>query len=115
MSKEKINSLNKRKSILKILAVKYTLPDDLKNRLKLVNLEPQKDAKIRKIREEIQRQDNPKYRIDSDVLYKIIEGQWKIMVPDDLVEDLTLACHESLAHAGAYKCYLAMREDFSYG
>ena len=34
------------------------------------------------------------------------------MVPDDLVEDLTWACNESLAHAGAYKCYLAMREDF---
>ena len=78
--KQLINSLNKCKSFLKILAVKYTLPDDLKNRLKLVNLEQQKDAKVRKIREEIQRQDDPKYRIDRDVLYKIIDGQWKIMV-----------------------------------
>ena len=26
--------------------------------------------------------------------YKIIDGQW-IMVPDELVEDLTWACHES--------------------
>ena len=51
----------------------------------MVNLEQQKDAKLRKISEEIQRQDNPKYRIDRDVLYKIIDGQWKIMVPDDLV------------------------------
>lgn len=34
------------------------------------------------------------------------------MKPDYLVEDLTWTCHESLAHAGAYKCYLAMREDF---
>ena len=31
---------------------------------------------------------------------------------DDLVEDLTWACHESHAHAGAYKCYLGMRDDF---
>ena len=34
------------------------------------------------------------------------------MVPGAMVEDLTWTCHESLAHAGAYKCYLAMREDF---
>ena len=39
-------------------------------------------------------QDNPKYKIDKNVLYKIIDGQWKIMVPDELVEDLTWACHE---------------------
>ena len=34
------------------------------------------------------------------------------MVPDHLIEKLTWACHESLAHAGAYKCYLTLREDF---
>ena len=47
------NNLSKHKSILKILAVKYTLPDNLKIKLKLVNLE-QQDAKLRKIGEEIQ-------------------------------------------------------------
>ena len=31
---------------------------------------------------------------------------WKIMVPDAMVEDLTWMCHESLAHAGPYKCCL---------
>ena len=34
------------------------------------------------------------------------------MVPDHLIEELTWACHESLAHPGAYKCYLTLREDF---
>ena len=112
LQKQLNNSLSKHKSILKILAVKYALPDELKNRLKFVNIEQQRDAKLRKISEEIRIQDNPKYKIDRNVLYKIIDGQWKIMVPDELVEDLTWACHESFAHAGPYKCYLAMHEDF---
>ncbi|MFP3031746.1 MAG: integrase, partial [Wolbachia sp.] len=34
------------------------------------------------------------------------------MVPDELVEELTWACHESLVHAGPYKCFLALHEDF---
>jgi hypothetical protein len=34
------------------------------------------------------------------------------MVPQQMVEEITWACHESLAHAGAYRCYLVLREDF---
>ena len=98
---------------VQILTITYVLPYTLKTRLKNINIEQQRDAKLKKISDDIRVQDNPKYKIDNDVLYKIIDGQWKIMVPDELVEDLTWACHESLAHAGAHKCYLAMRQDLS--
>ena len=73
---------------VQILAIKYALPEELKNRLKFINDERQRDAKLKKIGEEIRIQDNQKYKIDENVLYKIIDGQWKIMVPDGLVEDL---------------------------
>ena len=86
---------------VQILAIQYALPNELKNRLKCINVEQQRDEKLIKISDEIRIQDNPKYKIDKNVLYKIIDGQWKIIVPDEHVEDLTWACH-TLAHAGAY-------------
>lgn len=34
------------------------------------------------------------------------------MLPQQLLEDITWACHESLAHVGPYRCYLVLKEDF---
>ena len=97
-------TLNNNKSIFKILAIKYTLPDEFKNRLKFIKGEQQRDGKLKKISDEIRIQDNPKYKIDKNVLYKIIDGQWKIMVKDDLVEEMCIR-DRGYVNTGIYKLY----------
>lgn len=62
-------------------------------------------------RKYIQRED-PRYKLENEILYKLWEGEWKVVMPNDLLSEVTWACHESLGHAGPYRCYLALREDF---
>ena len=83
------------KSEIQILAVKCALPNELKSLLININIEQQRDDKIKKIINEIQVKENPKFQIANNVLYKLIDGQWKIMVPDHLVEDLTCLLYTS--------------------
>lgn len=97
------------KNKIEILASKYVLPDDLKTQLKKISIEQREEKKNS---QQIKDKEYPEYQIVNNTLYKLINGQWKIMVPDNIVEDLTWACHESLAHACSYKCYLTLREDF---
>ena len=56
---------------VQILAVKYKLEDSLKNKLKNIGMEQQRDTKLKRICDAIRIQENPKYRIYKDVVYKI--------------------------------------------
>ena len=67
---------------------------------------------INKITTSILRQENPRYNCVNNILYKLINEKWKIVLPSSMLESITWACHESLAHAGPYRCYLALKEDF---
>lgn len=97
---------------IQILAVKYNISANLKDKLRNIGQHQQLDSKLKKIMDSIKEREDPKYILEQDTLYKLNNARWKVMVPDGLVEELTWACHESLAHAGPYKCFLALREDF---
>ena len=97
--------------VLQILAVKYILPNNLKTQLKNISVEQQRDEKLNELVRRLKDRDNPKFQNVNNILYKLIDGQWKIMIKDHTIEDMTWACHESVAHASAYKYYLTLRED----
>lgn len=92
--------------------MQHKFPDELVTAIKNISVEQSKDRRLRQIINRIQVEDDHNYHIEDNVLYKLISRQWRIMIPDHLIEGLTWACHEELAHVSAYKCYLALREDF---
>jgi hypothetical protein len=85
---------------------------ELKRKLQRIQVEQRLDPKIWEIIERATQGERPRYKVHNDVLYKWMDDQWRIVLPQHLLEEVTWACHESLAHAGAYRCYLALKEDF---
>lgn len=97
---------------VKILAIEYQTPNELKQRLRNIHQEQSNDPTVTELRRKYIAKGDPRYRVDNDVLYKLWEGEWKVVLPNELLPELTWACHESLGHAGPYRCFLAIREDF---
>ena len=52
-----------------------------------------------------------RYTIKNTILYKLVNDDWKILLSPEMLKTLTRPCHQSLAHASALKCHLALRED----
>lgn len=97
---------------VQILQMKFNLPETTKQKLKNIGAEQNNDPNIVKIKQEIIQKDNPRYKLKEEVLCKLIHQEWKILLPQHMLPEITWACHESLAHAGAHRTYLVMMETF---
>lgn len=97
---------------IQILAVKYKFPDDITNKIKNIHTYQKQDDIVKKLRQNLQVEPKNNYIVVKDVLYKLIDGKWKVVMPECMIDTLVEAAHLSLGHAGPYKCYLALREDF---
>lgn len=63
------------------------------------------EAKLVTLYDKAIRGNDNKYGVCDKILYILNGGQWKIMVPENMVEDLEWASHKSITPAGPYKCY----------
>lgn len=85
---------------------------ELRRLLRNMRDEQNKDPNIAKIKEDLRRTEDPRYVYRKNLVYKLMDGEWKIILPNTMLKQLKWACHESLAHTGPYRCYIAMREYF---
>lgn len=83
--------------------IQYNLPTDLKNKLRNITLEQENDLILNDLELKLIRQENNQFKINNNILYKLNDGAWKIVIPQQLLEPLTWACHENLAHIGPYR------------
>lgn len=97
---------------VKILNIKYQLPINVSDRLNNIVVEQENDPSIMAKKQQLIEREHPRYKIFNNIVYKLMNNVWKVMLPQQLLEPITWACHESLAHVGPYRCYLALREDF---
>lgn len=53
------------------------------------------------------------YCVKDGILFKLINYDWKVVLSHDMLQQLIMPCHRSLAHASPLKCYLTMKEAFT--
>ena len=103
-----ISSINKGKEI-KILNITYQTDGRFKYLLNNIANEQNKDLQISHMKLSTL---SSRYTIKNSILYKLINYDWKIFLSSEMLKTLTIPCHQSLAHASALKCHLALKEDF---
>lgn len=95
---------------LRLLSIKYKASDETKRILRDLATEQNKDEKIRQLK--MKQPLENKYTINDDVLFKLVNHEWKVMLSPAMLQTLIVPCHESLGHASSLKCYLSLKEDF---
>ena len=100
------------KDELKVLAIKYQVTPQVQDMLRNLAAHQGLDPGIRRIKENLLVKENPRYQIKNDILYKLMKGEWKIVLSHEMLVTLGWACHQTMAHASSRKCCLALQEDF---
>ena len=66
--------------------MQYEITSELRQRLANLQLEQNTDPNIRKIKTSILRKEKPRYCCNNDILYKLMEEKWKIVLPISMLE-----------------------------
>ena len=103
-----ISSVNKWNDI-KILNITYQTDDRVKYLLNNIANEQNKDLQISHMKLSPL---SSRYTIKNTIFYKLVNYDWKTVLSPEMLKTLTIPCHQSLAHATALKCHLALKEDF---
>lgn len=56
----------------------------------------------------------PVSKLENDILYENVRGQWRIVIPIDLTEDLITFVHEDYCHIGPRKVHGILAETFTW-
>lgn len=56
----------------------------------------------------------PKFKLENNLLWRNIRGQWRICIPMSLKKNLTLFTHEEYCHVGPRKVFYILREHFTW-
>ena len=73
---------------VRIISIKYESPQELKQRLRNSGTEQDQDPNILKRKNNLRQRDHPSYKVEENVLYKLMDNRWKIIVPQHLVENI---------------------------
>lgn len=58
-------------------------------------IEQRNDQNVVKLIRKLEREPNLKFGMHNNILYKLIGVQWKIVMPEQVIEGLAWACHET--------------------
>ena len=92
--------------------MKYEFLPELKQKLRNLGAENDQDLGRVGRKDNLQQRNHSRYIVEENILYKLMDGRWKIVTLEHLIDEILWFCHTSLPHAGAYRCYLVLREDF---
>lgn len=71
---------------MKILALQYQLPNQIKNTLININIEQRNDENLVKLIIKLKNESNPKYCMYYNIVHKLNNGRWKIVMPKQEIE-----------------------------
>lgn len=94
----------------KVMSIEFSMEEDTRELLRNIAKYQDEDIFIRMVK--LQQPLPHEYCIRNDILFKLIQHDWKVVLSDDMLHRLIIPCHQSLAHASAYKCSLTLKEDF---
>lgn len=78
-------------SELQILRINIDFPEPLKQKMKTIGHEQDTDPVIARLKERVRQEDNQKYKLQDRVLYKYVYQEWKILLPQNVLEELVCA------------------------
>lgn len=95
---------------MKILTFTFRAQNNVNQLLQNISTSQEEDPRILQIKQ--QQPLNNNYTVHNNILFKLIKQEWKVVLSQNMLDQLIIPCHESLAHASARRCNLTLQEDF---
>lgn len=105
---EKKRHLNQQKKILKFLPI--NIKRIMKLKILLCNLATKQDRDPRIVQTK-QQALNIKFKMRCNILFRLMNHYWKIVLSGEILNALIIPCSESLVHNLPPKHYLVLRDD----
>ena len=93
---------------INIIAIKYEVPQELKQKLSNLGAEQDQDPSTVNSKDSLQQRHHPRYKMEENILYTLIDDRWKTVIPQLLVDEIIWVCHScsapvSYTHLDVYK------------
>lgn len=97
-----------------IAKLAQALSPEVEELLRQLHILQNEDKFIENIKNECKNGNVPAgYHLKQEILYKITNKQYQALIPIEKAPRFIQECHEIYGHAGARKCYLILKEDFT--
>lgn len=100
-------------AINKLLLTEYS--KDLKEKFQRLQQLQKEDDKIRKLIQRTSSADNKYFIIEKGLLFiKLMSGQHRIMIPQNMSKQLIKETHEQYGHMGTFKIYQLLKTEYQF-